>query len=778
VLVVNNATLSDTIEIIGSPADVLIISDNGSSIACNSCDFKNINRLTFATTTYTDSETIGALTTTNGGQISINHLTAAGIQSLELISQSINLSGVIDTNIKADIHPEGGLIISDNGTKVIGSGGVNVYSGALNIHYDSLSINSIANSSTPTLSANINAASIAITSANHITIPNNVRLNTTNDALSTSPRNDTLYAPLEGIFLTTLKNQAADININGLLITDNAISLKSYDTITLNASSNIISKNLEFLARRTIVNKGLIQTTDLTASATNYINNGNISTNNMTVDVDQNIFNSYGGIITARKVILKARNGYVTNGSRTNKINYNLSILPLSVDSTATNWGIYRDVSTVGTITSNLSAHILANEIEIQARQFENINPYVLNKSTTDNWDSGIIVDNHKASQVSIQAENTLNIKASTYILNASAIIGLNQENGVFNVNTAKLSNERYKLITGLFNYNQLILSDDRVRENDTFNSGTTTNITSYSPPGRLFSFGEFKFGDGVADNTKANFINEFSYFEVFKDARFHESSIKTIGLELGYAFASNQLGAVRNCLVYQRCQYATYTTTNAEAETLFSIRGDLLGIDPTLPTSDLEVANADAISAHQQILIDEFVANYNYVLHGPYIEGHYGYVRNITVDGDTLSFRATSCTNPASCGTRTITQSISALVNAAAENINNDVTVTETNSNGTTTVTYTNEQLEAAANVHIKTLPRQNTNLIRDYVHRGRDSTVITISVDRNTNEVSILYNEAYTYYYSSYGGAYWKDDYVSVGVIVPLSTLTPLIP
>jgi len=777
VIVSNSIAISNDVEIIGSPADVLFITNTGGNIICNDCSFKNINRLTIANATFSDSESIGSLNTTNGS-VTINNLSAPGIQSLEVISKYINTTGTIDTNLTAHEHPEGGMIISENGPLIVGSGGVSLYSGNVSVNYKDLMLNTITKTSPLDINANINAATLGVFTANTINIPQNVRLSTISDAISTSSRRistlsgaleNKFYAPLEGIFLTTLKDSTADINVSGTLLTDNKLSIKSNRHINMTSQSRLISATTEFLARNTLTNKGLIQTTRFDASAQNSINNGSIAATEVMIHVDNNIFNSFGGNITANKITLKSTSGYVINGSRSDKINYNTSILPLSVDLSAVNWGISTNVSSTGVLSNHLAANILANEIYIEAPQIENINPYTKIKLTNENWDTGISINSSSSSQVSIQAETKIHLIASNYILNSSAIMGVNQHNGEMSINTPKLSNERYSLTTQLQSYNQVLYSDNASRQHDVINSGTVTEITTYSPPGRIFSFGQFRFSDGIENNIKAHFINEFSYFEIFQNAYFHETEIKTLGLSLGYNFSSTEARGIRQCNTYGVCSQNEQYVVHAEAETLFSIKGNLLGIDESIPSSDLSVDNADVLSAHIQILIEAYLETYNYRRTGSYVEGQYGYTQNESFSGDILTFTSIQCTpnsntsggGSGGCSQNVLTKSISELLDAATDDNEHEETG------------YTNAQIEAAAVSYVKTLPKVNTeNSTLPY--NSNDNQLVSV-INDSSQDITIIYNEKYYSFFHGYGTPTNQPHTYRVQISVPLSSLEP---
>jgi hypothetical protein len=734
VISARDVQLSSHIEIIGAPADLLIVSNSSSPLRCNNCSFSNVGRLTLVHGTYSNSNNIGDISTRNStSAATIDNLSAPGVLSVEIIARSIALSGVTDTNLRADTNPNSGMIVNSNGAKIIGSGGVNLYSGSGIIRYSDLLIKSLDAGGRFAFSGAINAASIAISSANSITLSKGSTLNTLSDALSSSTRNGQFYAPLEGIFLSTLNNQRASININGALTTDNSISLKSHKDISLSTSSKVVTNKIELLAKGIVSTSGIIQASDVDIAATEYRNIGHIEARNIVVETTANIFNSYGGLIKAKTVTLSTPTGKVTNGSRSTKINYQVgAILPQSADLEV--WGIKSAVSNTGANTSNLSAHILANEIYIDSSTLENINPYYVDRPSTTAWDAGIAINNASSNRVSIQAENKLAIKALGSVLNASALIALNQ-NGAFHLNTPTFSNERYHLAVGLFKYTQLTLSDNKKRDYDIIETGDATKITAYSPPGRVYSFGDFRFNH-VKDNTQAKFINEFSYFEVFKDVYFYKAEVKSLGLETGVQFQGTDLQNIRSCMIYQNC-VDTITTTSAESETLFSIRGNVYGIDPNIPSkTDLTIDNLNTLELIQQGAIKVFLATKNV---GTHRDDYYSYVKKSNVIDDILTATVITCRTyepdhgrpKTVCKSKEITQRISALID--------DKTKDDEHENST----YSLVQMQEAARAYIQKQPHiyqiEGTLFNRTKYLLGTDFNDISSQVTITYKEVTI---------------------------------------
>jgi hypothetical protein len=252
--------LTANIEIIGHPADILFITNSSRTnvINCQQCGFKNIGRATLSAAWFSSnsagnrlpeylvntSNRIGVLKAASGGKINVNGLYSPGLQSLELIAQRITTSGTIDTNLRAMAHPQGGHIIHPSGNKIVSAGGINIYSGQMSIGYDDLRISdAISIVSEAKLGGIYRAATIGISSPDHITIEASADLSTISDFVSTSVRTPSnsdvgsLYVPVEGIYIQGVNNQAANtvrnIRIEGQLSTDARISIKSLGDIHL-----------------------------------------------------------------------------------------------------------------------------------------------------------------------------------------------------------------------------------------------------------------------------------------------------------------------------------------------------------------------------------------------------------------------------------------------------------------------------------------------------------------------------------------------------------------
>ncbi|HGF3737465.1 TPA: FhaB protein [Vibrio parahaemolyticus] len=620
----NNISLKEQFSILGSPVDILFITRSASGkLTCEQCSFDNVGRVTMAAASPSYSSSaktvngIGDLTTVRGGKVTVKSLVSPGLQSLELIADTIDTSGTIDTNLRAENHPESGMIIVDRGSKVVGAGGINLFTGRLKVSYANLAIKSATLSTAwSTIKGKFRAATIAVASPNNIAV--DADMSTMSDALSTSQHRGKLYAPTEGIFVQSLgkyknpSHQNIHINANAKLSTDNHLSLKSLSTIRIlkqgNKQAKVIGGDMTLIARNDVHQQGYVAADEVKVSANQFINNGVVESANIDVQTEKSIYNSFGGKVLGKNVMLYAKSGAVINGSRTDKAVYLDSALNIGGEGYDVDkqFGIWQSLDDDPDIKSQInsannvstvSASILADNLDIQAKIIENINPYRLKKADSVNWDAGIRVNGIKANQVAIEAERSLKLKANEYVLNSSAIIGLNGD-GEFLVNSPIFSNERYEISFESYPYRVVEYSQDDSKKNEIghYKSGTETKILTYSPPGRVFSFGDFQFSRGGTSDPKkvqsSKLFNEVSYFQAFKDARFFNSTIKSIGLEVGSNYVEADFSGITTCLSYRRCN-RKYVTTRAEAETLTAFNSNVYGLKGKQDSkSDLVVAN------------------------------------------------------------------------------------------------------------------------------------------------------------------------------------------
>lgn len=314
----SDINLSGQVEVIGAPADILFITNSKSRnvINCHQCSFKNVGRLTLASAKFLDFTTnvfatgakpVGRIASVAYGRVSVDGLTAPGMQSLEIIGRKVATKGSIDTNLRAFVHEQGGHIIHPDGNKLVGAGGINLYIGQVTLGYDDLALSSASSIfHEASISGKFRAATVSITSPDPISLKTDADISTLSDFVSTSVRpavngegEGSLYVPIEGIFIQGVNRDksrvANDINIYSKLATDGKISIKSLGDIKFHSS--VLAKDVVAIAKNTIWNKGSIQATKIEVGSSSFINNSSMSAQKITVEAAKHIYNSFGGEI-------------------------------------------------------------------------------------------------------------------------------------------------------------------------------------------------------------------------------------------------------------------------------------------------------------------------------------------------------------------------------------------------------------------------------------------------------------------------------------------------
>jgi hypothetical protein len=111
----NQVTISSKIEIVGETADLLIVNSSGAVYVTNG-SFRNISRLTLATASLVNRDSIGSLLLSPNQHVglSINNIDAAGVAEINLVTSSLSLNGNIITNKKASYHADGSYELSES----------------------------------------------------------------------------------------------------------------------------------------------------------------------------------------------------------------------------------------------------------------------------------------------------------------------------------------------------------------------------------------------------------------------------------------------------------------------------------------------------------------------------------------------------------------------------------------------------------------------------------------------------------------------------------------
>jgi hypothetical protein len=620
--------LKSSIELIGEVADLLIISSNPNySFTCNACSFTNFGRVTLAQAVPAlDANNLpGLLTLLPYGSLLINGLTTQQVASLEVIAQNISIDGNINTQLKGSYTDGGGYTLNPNGSLIIGAGGINVFAG-FNMNYPDLAIQRIFNnintyklprqlpSSDATLSipatATITTQSVHIATAASVVVDGSI--NTQSDVISTANYRGKLAAIDEAIEIYSF-SPFVRITINGALRTDNRVDIRgSYDVFS---NGVIAAKTFNVTTAAKLTQRGEAEFFEANLAASEFENNGKLMGRVLKVATKGALQNRFGGKLLADTIELSSQAGVIRNGSQYPfKTQDDMPVILKPDSATNIHFGTINGIPFSGAAKVNdLSAAILGKNITLAAgNNVENINPYFEYTLDTAQWANGVVFDEVRAAQVQLVAENTLFIASGTYVLNSSAIMGVNNKYGEFRVSAPYVTNERYNT--------KVVVQP--------IAGGTESALMVYSPPGMIYSFAPLGF---YFTQSYGGFINNTAYFEVLNSATFtsspngetEASRVTSIGLQLqknldGGTFTDNR--SINDCIaqstdkslsgtmscVYNPgvTKYIAGSKTIDMQGTLFSVLGDIKGA-----TTEFYGTNHVAINDAKRDAINDFIA-------------------------------------------------------------------------------------------------------------------------------------------------------------------------
>ncbi|MCG8673691.1 MAG: hypothetical protein MI867_30165, partial [Pseudomonadales bacterium] len=244
----------------------------------------------------------------------------------------------------------------------------------------------------------------------------------------------------------------------------------------------------------------------------------------------------------------------------------------------------------------------------------ENINNYWV----TANQSGGFEYNRGLVNQVSISAEEELYIVTQEQLINASAVIRVNQSekrNGdpaLLSIQSNVLSNERYRTEAFLEFVNdwdssityEHLQDDGRVfqvkeeSEAAVFTLKTKVN----SPPGLILSMGDFQISG-------TGFVNNTAYFEVFGDAHLVVDAVNSLGVLLtedghrkvrqSWLFADDP----NNSLVVGGWQRKDTILEDMEGDSLFYIHGNAYGDESSFKAEDISIFDEFLAQAEDWIL-------------------------------------------------------------------------------------------------------------------------------------------------------------------------------
>jgi hypothetical protein len=600
----NQVNITSKIEIVGETADLLIVNSSGAVYVVNGM-FRNISRLTLATAILGNRESIQSLliSPASSSALFVNGVDAAGVAEVNFVTSNLSFNGNIITNKKASYLADGSYEFNDIGNLVVGSGGVNLFYG-VDVEYSSYEIlPKLYAVPTLTLGGNIQSASTKVVSIAPIIHIGTI--NTTSDLLSTTQAQGNLIAVEEGISFYLPKTDKT-ILLNGNLYSDNKVGVSSGGDLTVNGVINT-SKFESYVKNQFFVRGKIDASARIDVATGNMENNGLLLSKNIQIAAEQSLVNRFGGRIFADIVALTAKAGVIRNGSQypfKPKDDY-VTLLkpndPQNIKLATINGIPFTDATKV----NDLSAFILGKSVTLSANQnIENINPYFRHTTDSSAWDNGIAFEIAKANQVQLIAENTLELRSNSYVVNSSAIMGVNNPYGHFYIESPHIANERYNT--------QFIIEpfSDKTTAMDgaiVTTSGNEANLLVFSPPGVIYSFSKTGF---YFSTSTGGFINNTSFFEIFNNADFINRSgnsngtVTSIGLALEQEILNREqryITSTRGCSSKPNVSgpgaasaWAAYTTycgtwgsdsstqVNQTEEqmygTLFSVKGNING--------------------------------------------------------------------------------------------------------------------------------------------------------------------------------------------------------
>ncbi len=589
----DTVSLTKNIELIGEPADLLIISSRANStLSCYVCSFSNFQRVTFAVASSanplsTSTTSVGELTTLSGGTISVNYLDARGSVSLEFIAEAVKLDGIVNTQQYAFETPAGSGVYeyAESSNIVVGSGGTSIFVGKQSLNYDDLTAVEIPDIKGGELAAGklelpgkLYSGAVKIVStatANEI----GGFVSTSSTLLASSIYRNKLSAPNEGIDIKTLVSSPnssvgfSPLQITGMISSDALINLRVAGDVSIANTASLKAREVSVVSQSLVKNEGQIsaqrpsknsqtvnQSSTVSEDRSPVIQIDSLALDNVgaihavdavqydgaiNVKTKNKLQLHFGSEVKANKISLNSTDDSIYNGSTSLYRNDAAFAGIVPRDHNSDQLSTFTENWSKGEKLGTTSAKIIGDQITmVAAKSVFNINPSAFYRENGV-LDAGVIENSSALNNVVISAERLLKIKAGTQVVNSSALIGVNlppndAEEGVANalfIESPVVINERYKtmVLVDVLNESSQVINDLNTIENQF--KGLEANLYIYSPPGTIYSFAPVKFDFGSAanqDNTKG-FLNNTGYFDVINDVAFTGvGRVTTLGLSLG----------------------------------------------------------------------------------------------------------------------------------------------------------------------------------------------------------------------------------------------------
>lgn len=610
VLDADQVELKSGIEIIGEPADLLIINTSTSNvIRCENCGFTNVQRAVLAVATpatalSSSMAQVGELQTRAAGVVDINNLQASGVVSLEMIADKVIAKGHISTQQHArqstEVNSQTGVneqvldfvAVPDINSVVVGSGGVSLLHGNLRVNYETMTLeNTVAGTGVMDLQAAISSGAINIFATDAIQLSGNLSTHSSHRAAQIY--RGQLRAQEEQIQLKTIvqAGTAPSVRINGSVLSDAKVHMIGHSAeIAVTGGVQAHSVKAELIGQ--LMNRGYIRgyaraTTTNAANGDAMIELGAGSLDNrgeirgvfnnlvvaggstsiegkINIASEGDVYNRFGGSITAKTIKVYAK-GKIRNGSLFafdatasggKESTTAITLAPHDTEVLSTHKVLSFSLSEPP--LKNTKASIVGEEVTLQAKQsVENINPYT-EPYTSAAVEISTLSDNAEihANDVQIEATRKLQIFSDTYLLNSSARMGVSQAgaNNLFSIKVPIIRNERYynNIITEGFNDSEVVKSQTNTTIT-TWVNGVQSRYGFYSPPGYIYSFAEAQLDFGSNGN---GLLNNISFVDLYGDLKvFGQGKITTRGISLekmAYDAGTTTVVSIEECRAAQ----------------------------------------------------------------------------------------------------------------------------------------------------------------------------------------------------------------------------------
>ena len=639
VIIADDIYLRDKIDIVGDAADIVFLTpDSGGKIECTSCAVHNALRLTLAVTSEEpdlSSSKLGVFKVSGngGGKVTIDGMSAPGAINVDVLSGKVFTDGSVSLHQSVNRDSRGGYVADENGSLVMGTGSLQFLIGTNHWNYDDQVLVGLSYSTATTseISGTLKAVGIKLTSSGPLNI--DATMDTTTDAVSTVRYKGIVLASPEQVHISDFSSSS--LGLSGLSINSHGnVSIKTENNLTLPLSSNLVGSDVELISDKAIYNYGNTLGDKLAVGGAEVFNEGQFEANS-TLEIwsDEWIINRSGGLIMADVIRMETgetNNSFVINGSRTPYEQDPNGLLDIdeqyfdSIDHTKI--GTYytaglHNVSNFSGLSTppETSAHILGRNITIKTQAFENINPYF---ELIEEFGAALVVDRNLINQISVIAEDKLEIDAKKYILNSSALLGTEGGDSLVHLQTPTLSNERYRVLAMLdmdfySETGDLVNTGDWKNGEPIYSNDTTTTETiqtkmaAFSPPGVLYSMGNFQFSsEDTSNEHNGLFLNSIGYFEVFKDAKFNTGRVIDAGIENHSIVRSERVRDYTLGLRTDNISSRDYVTNPEEMDSLFYVGG----VARAAQTDSSQFLNYSPFKGYLSIVLQDLLGNYDHV--------------------------------------------------------------------------------------------------------------------------------------------------------------------